>query len=125
MRTPATRVAAPPERMPLREAFATRRTGRVRALVTAPARYVVDRRDAARVRRSVSVASTALDWAAMHGTGDLTGVGAILRVARRDGAVLRLAESRLVHRSHADTRARDALALVQLALDELPPRFGA
>jgi hypothetical protein len=108
-----------------RDRFVAPRRGRVRGIVTAPARYLVDRRDAGRVRRSVSVASTALDWAALHGTGDPTAVRAILKAARRDGAVLRLAESRLVHRSHADTRARDALALVQLALDTLPPRVGA
>jgi hypothetical protein len=90
-----------------------------------PVRFFVDRRDAARARRSAAVASTALDWAALHGTREPAAVRAILKGARRDAAVLRLAESRLVRRAHADTRARDALALVQLALDELPTRLGA
>jgi hypothetical protein len=97
----------------------------MRAVLTGPIRYFVDRRDAARVRRSLTVANAALDWAALHGTGDLTAVRAILKTAQRDGAVLRLAESRLVHRTHADICARDALALVQLALDELPPPLGS
>ena len=104
---------------------AGRGLGRLRSLVRAPARYLVDRRDAARVRRSVVVTSVALDWAALHGTSDPAAIRAILKTAHRDGAVLRLAESRLVRRTYADTRARDALALVQLALDELPPGIGA
>jgi len=99
--------------------------GPLLTILTAPLRYLHDRRDAARVRRSVTVSNLALDWAALHGTSDLSAVGAILRSAGRDAAVLRLTESRLVHRTYADTRARDALALVQLALDELPPQLGA
>lgn len=82
-------------------------------------RFLTDRRDAARIRRSAVVAAVALEWAA-RGARDPAAVRAVLRSARRDVVVLRLAESRFVGPSHRDERARDALALVQHAIDRLP-----
>jgi hypothetical protein len=82
-------------------------------------RFLADRRDAARIRRSAVVADVAFDWA-LRGVGDPAAVRAILKSARRDVIVLRLAESRFVRPSHRDPRARDALALVQHAIEALP-----
>jgi hypothetical protein len=81
--------------------------------------FLADRREAARIRRSAVVANVALEWAA-HGAGDPDAVRAVLRSARKDVVVLRLAENRFVRPSHTDARARDALALVQHAIDTLP-----
>jgi hypothetical protein len=54
------------------------------------------------------------------GSNDADAIRAVLKTARRNAIVLRLAESRFVRPSHTDARARDALALVQHALDALP-----
>lgn len=83
-------------------------------------RFLADRRDAARIRRSAVVADVALEWAGTDALGDRAAVRAILKSARHDAGVLRLAESRFVRPSHTDPRARDALALVQHAIDALP-----
>jgi hypothetical protein len=83
-------------------------------------RFLSDRREAARIRRSAVVADVAFDRAAVDGANDPDAIRAVLKSARRDAVVLRLAESRFVRPSHTDSRARDALALVQHALDALP-----
>jgi hypothetical protein len=83
-------------------------------------RFLADRRDAARIRRAAVVADVAIDRAALHAADDPAAIRAVLRAARRDAIVLRLAESRFVRPSHTDPRARAALALVQHAIEALP-----